>query len=419
MGYIFRYSDKISPLLAELVGTYLLVLVGTSALTAINLADQAQTANTIIFNTLAFGLTLAFLTYSLGRFQAVQLNPAISLTRFLSGRLSLWHLIINVLAQCLGAILASITVGLLFGSPGVEVGLGAIYPMTVSGPLAALAAEIIGSIVLIAAVQFGVTARKSLASQAIIIGLAFAVASLMASAISGASFNPARALAPQIASGDLTAWWVYICGPLTAAIIVAIMSKPAPISASSTTNIQPDTPVETSPEDTETAPQGSADAQSNSFSWTSPLNLSFLKPQDQNTLPQAAISEQESIEAESKSPPRPLEADQLYSPDNSQDQAAPTLHLASDDQPSDNQSPIISFTNLGQSYQNATPAAVSENSTTPEPTPDSDATISPQTPPKESNTSPDKPSSQPTASHPERRTARLTFVNYENQDQDN
>jgi glycerol uptake facilitator-like aquaporin len=41
----------------------------------------------------------------------------------------------------------------------------------------------------------------------------------------GAAMNPARALGPDVAIGDLSSYWVYVVGPMAGAAIAALVAR--------------------------------------------------------------------------------------------------------------------------------------------------------------------------------------------------
>jgi glycerol uptake facilitator-like aquaporin len=62
-----------------------------------------------------------------------------------------------------------------------------------------------------------------------------ALGALVGGPISGASMNPARSLGPALVSGDLTAIWIYLVGPVVGAIAAAVAYRYLRESQSSST----------------------------------------------------------------------------------------------------------------------------------------------------------------------------------------
>jgi aquaporin Z len=149
------------------------------------------------------------MVYAVGDVSGAHLNPAVSAGVFLSGRLP-WRLTPGyIVSQITGAILASMTVRLLFGN---RVSLGATLP---SGSVwQSFALESILTGILVFVVLCVTTGQKKIPIMAgIAIGGTIALEGLFASPISGASMNPARSLGPALVSGDMHSVWVYLLAP--------------------------------------------------------------------------------------------------------------------------------------------------------------------------------------------------------------
>lgn len=226
MGHLPKIPTTTSSIRTELLGTFLLVLIGTSALTALNVAGQATTASAMLVGTLAFSVAIGWLTYIFYRFPMPQFNPAVTVLFWVQGIQPLSRSLIIIIVQLVGAVAASVVVALLYGSAGVEVRLGATYPATLMGSWAALIAEILGSIIVLSAIQAAIN-RQRLAffNPFLLIGLGYGLGYLLATGISGGALNPARAIAPQLAAADLTGWWAYIVGPIIAAVGVGYWAR--------------------------------------------------------------------------------------------------------------------------------------------------------------------------------------------------
>jgi aquaporin NIP len=119
-------------------------------------------------------------------------------------------------AQIAGALLASFSLRALFGTSH---GLGVTQPDHV-GIRAALILEAgltAGLMIVILAVATDTRAAGSLAAVAVAgtIGLE----ALVFGPITGASMNPARSLAPAVASADWSNLWLYLVGPVAGALV--------------------------------------------------------------------------------------------------------------------------------------------------------------------------------------------------------
>jgi len=199
-------------LAAELFGTFALVFAGTGAI-VIN--DVSSGAVSHVGVALTFGLVVLAMIYTLGDVSGCHLNPAVTLGFFAARRFEGRWVAPYVASQVLGAVLASLTLRLMFPAHAT---LGATLPA--GGPLQSFALEFILTLILmvvILSVSTGPKEKGVLAGVAV--GSVIALEALFAGPISGASMNPARSLAPALVSLRFDSLWVYLIAPTLGACV--------------------------------------------------------------------------------------------------------------------------------------------------------------------------------------------------------
>ncbi|MHC4216253.1 MAG: aquaporin, partial [Planctomycetota bacterium] len=87
--------------IAELIGTFTLVLLGCG--TAVVAGDQVG----VLGIAFAFGFALLAMAYGIGPVSGCHINPAVSIGVFVSGRMKAGEMVIYIIAQCIGAVLAA------------------------------------------------------------------------------------------------------------------------------------------------------------------------------------------------------------------------------------------------------------------------------------------------------------------------
>lgn len=206
-------------LFAEACGTFALVFAGTGA---IIINESTHGGITHVGIALTFGLVVLAMVAALGDVSGAHLNPAVSTAFVLARRLPASSLPGYIVAQCVGAIVASGTLRLLFPQ---SASLGATVPR---GPwLQSLALEtVIAFILMFVILCVSSKEKDSGASASIAIGATVALAALFAGPVSGASMNPARSLAPALVTGNLSALWIYLVASMVgAAVAVPIHAR--------------------------------------------------------------------------------------------------------------------------------------------------------------------------------------------------
>jgi aquaporin Z len=166
---------------------------------------------------LVFGLVVMAMISSFGHVSGAHINPAVTVAFWASGRFPARRVPGYVLAQCAGAIAASLLVRAMF--PGSET-LGATLP---SGAVAqAFVMEVALSFVLMLVILSVALGPKEVGLFAsIAIGGTVAFDALVGGPVSGASMNPARSLGPAVVGGEFAALWVYFAAP-AAGMLLAI-----------------------------------------------------------------------------------------------------------------------------------------------------------------------------------------------------
>jgi len=205
---------------AEFMGTFMLVFLGTGTVTLAK-------GDTLTIG-LAFGLAITVSAYAFGAISGGHFNPAVSTAMLINKRMSLSDFVGYVIAQILGAIVASGVVRFFVGALSLPTNaLGQTDFSKINAGTAFLFETIITFLFLM--VILNVTSAKhgnsNFAGLAIGITLAFLI--IVALNLTGGSLNPARSIGPAIFAGGtaLSHLWVYILAPLVGATLAAFASR--------------------------------------------------------------------------------------------------------------------------------------------------------------------------------------------------
>ncbi len=209
--------------IAEFVGTFALIFVGTGAM----IVDvTSHGALTHVGVAITWGLAVMALIYALGDVSGAHFNPAVTLGFSLSGSFPRREIVPYIACQLAGALTASVLLRVIFGNVA---SLGASLPRGSEGQ--SFVMEIVLSFLLmfiILSVARGSNEQGLMAGIAV--GATIGLEAMFAGPVCDASMNPARSLAPALVSGNLSSVWLYLAGPvLGAAIAVPVWRgmKPA------------------------------------------------------------------------------------------------------------------------------------------------------------------------------------------------
>ena len=191
---------------AEALGTFILVFAGTGAMIVNGLYGGIITHVGVA---IAWGLVVMTIVYAFGDVSGAHVNPAVTVGFWFARRFPGRRVAPYIVSQCLGAILASLALSLLFANSS---GLGMTVP---SGPaIQSFVVEIILTFYLMFVILSVATGSKEKGVMAgCAIGAVVGLEALFAGPVSGASMNPARSLAPALAAMRLEYLWIYLTAP--------------------------------------------------------------------------------------------------------------------------------------------------------------------------------------------------------------
>lgn len=206
---------------AEIFGTFTLVLFGCGAV----VMDSFPTARYGLMGiALIHALALSVAVSATMGISGGHLNPAVTVGLFAARRISLRDAAVYVVSQLAGALFA---VALLKWMMPSSVGDLALWGTPALNPAVTvgrgIGTEAVLTFVLMSAVMGTVVARKAPSIGGFGVGLTLLFAILVGGPLTGAALNPARAFAPALLSGSMTAQAVYWIGPILGAVLAALL----------------------------------------------------------------------------------------------------------------------------------------------------------------------------------------------------
>lgn len=205
-------------LISEIIATFALVFCGTGAM-VIN--DFTGGTVTHVGVAITFGLIVMGMIYAFGDISGAHMNPAVTIG-FAYAKKFPWKEVPGyVLAQLIGAFLASGILLYLFPESQT---LGATLPGL--SAMKVFIFEIILTFFLMVVIINVSTGSKEIGVVAgIAIGSIVLLEAMFAGPITGASMNPARSIAPAVVSGNLADLWIYIFAPIIGCLLAVVSCK--------------------------------------------------------------------------------------------------------------------------------------------------------------------------------------------------
>lgn len=205
--------------IVELIGTFILVVFATGSI-----VYDTQTGGMygIAFAAVAPFIALIIGIYCFGKISLAHFNPAVTIGYYITGHISKIQIAVYFAAEIIGALLGSLFVMTFIGT---EANLGANAPNPDFSMSLIFPVEVLASALLMAVI-FTVVYTKGLRGfGGIAIGGIVGLDIFFLAFISGASMNPARALAPALFSGVFENLWLYWTAPYVGTVITAFLFR--------------------------------------------------------------------------------------------------------------------------------------------------------------------------------------------------
>lgn len=200
---------NVRALLAEVVGTFVLVAMGSMSI----LAAGAVGLPGLLVAPIGFGLGLLAAIAIAGEASGGHFNPAVTLGAVLDRRISLLDAAWYVVAQVVGALGGSLLI-LSLSNQGVVAGTKNLPGVSDIG---AFLVEVVLTAIFLAVIL--TITRKPKNQGLFVIPLTLLAIHAVGIPFSGASVNPARAFAPALVSMDFAKLWIYLTAPFLGAVL--------------------------------------------------------------------------------------------------------------------------------------------------------------------------------------------------------
>jgi glycerol uptake facilitator protein len=240
-------------LLAEAIGTMILVLLGDGVVANVLLERSKGQGSGWIVITTGWGVAVATAVYAVGRISGAHLNPAVTIGLAAIGSFPWSEVAGYIAAQMIGAFVGGLLVWIVYlphwratTDPNLKLGVFATAP-AFRQPVANMLTEIIGTAVLL----FGILAIAANAQtltrpgdvdlsvvfsrglQPLLVGILVLGIGLSLGGPTGYAINPARDLGPRLAHAvlpipgkrdpDWSYAWIPVIAPIIGGVLGAVM----------------------------------------------------------------------------------------------------------------------------------------------------------------------------------------------------
>lgn len=224
--------DQIRKLAAEAIGTFWLTFAGCGS--AVIAAGFPQVGIGLLGVSLAFGLTVVTMAYSIGHVSGCHLNPAVTVGLAAGGRFPTNQIAPYVIAQVVGAVVAAAVLYVLAsGAPGFDVAKGFAsngYAENSPGKYslgAAFLMEFVMTAVFLFVIMGSTHGKAPVGFAPLAIGLALTLIHLVSIPVTNTSVNPARSTGPALFVGGwaIQQLWLFWVAPILGGAAGALLYR--------------------------------------------------------------------------------------------------------------------------------------------------------------------------------------------------
>jgi aquaporin Z len=221
-------SNRITPkLLAEFIGTFALIFIGAGAGAVVGDGVGLPGLIAIAF---AHGLTVMAFAFAYGSVSGGHFNPSVTVGVLAGGAMGAGEAIGYIVSQLIGGVAGALLLRTVLGGAATGLGVPALAHNLALGattltvtPWAGFVIEAVLGFFLVTVVLSTAVAGRAGNLAPLAIGMTLTLNIIMGGALTGAAFNPARALGPMVATGNFSDAWLYLAAPIVGAIVAAIL----------------------------------------------------------------------------------------------------------------------------------------------------------------------------------------------------
>lgn len=221
-------SNRIAPkLLAEFIGTFAFVFIGAGAAAVVGSGVGLPGIAAI---GLAHGFAIMAFAFAYGSISGGHMNPAVTIGVLAAGAMRVGEAAGYIISQLIGGIGGALLLRTVLGGAATGLGLPALAHGLALGattvtitPEAGFMIEAVLAFFLVTVVLSTAVAGRAGSLAPLAIGMTLTFNIIMGGALTGAPFNPARALGPMVATGNFNDAWLYLTAPIVGAIVAALL----------------------------------------------------------------------------------------------------------------------------------------------------------------------------------------------------